>query len=159
MVLCSSVALSGPRLFWPRRAADPRYPDKLTGFVPRVSVSVATKFLVIFKQISSLSHYKERKEKTCLNCNAHLYGRYCHNCGQENIEPKETFWGLITHFLYDITHFDGKFFNTLKHLIIKPGFLSREYINGRRATYLHPIRMYVFTSAFFFIIFFFYRTI
>jgi Protein of unknown function (DUF3667) len=101
-----------------------------------------------------VSHSKERKEKDCLNCGAHITGRYCSVCGQENIEPKETVWGLVSHFFNDITHFDGKFFSTLKYLIVKPGFLSAEYIKGRRAGYLHPIRMYVFTSAFFFIIFF-----
>ena len=101
-----------------------------------------------------MSHSKERKEKICLNCNASLYGRYCHVCGQENIEPKQSAWHLVTHFFYDITHFDGKFFTTLKDLVVKPGFLSREFITGRRFSYLNPVRMYVFTSAFFFIIFF-----
>lgn len=89
-----------------------------------------------------------------MNCNAQLHGRYCHVCGQENVEPKQTFWHLVTHFIYDITHFDGKFFNTLKYLLLKPGFLSHEYLRGKRASYLDPIRMYVFTSAIFFIIFF-----
>lgn len=101
-----------------------------------------------------MSHSKEREEKICLNCGAPLTGRYCHICGQENTEPKETVWGLISHFFNDITHFDGKFFSTVKCLLTKPGFLSSEYIKGRRAGYLHPIRMYVFTSAFFFIIVF-----
>ena len=101
-----------------------------------------------------MSHSKEREEKICLNCGAALAGRYCHICGQENTEPKETVWTLVSHFFNDITHFDGKFFSTVKYLITKPGFLSAEYIKGRRASYLHPIRMYVFTSAFFFIIFF-----
>jgi hypothetical protein len=101
-----------------------------------------------------LSHSKERHEKICLNCNAELHGRYCHVCGQENIEPKETVWSLISHFFYDITHFDGKFFSTSKFLITRPGFLPKEYIEGRRARYLHPIRMYVFTSALFFLCFF-----
>ena len=101
-----------------------------------------------------MSHGKERHEKICLNCNAELHGRYCHLCGQENIEPKETVWGLVTHFFYDITHFDGKFFATTKTLIAKPGFLPREYMIGRRARYLHPIRMYVFSSALFFLVFF-----
>lgn len=61
---------------------------------------------------------------------------------------------MVTHFFYDITHFDSNFFHTIHHLIFKPGFLSAEYMNGRRATYLHPIRMYVFTSAIFFLLFF-----
>ena len=101
-----------------------------------------------------MSHLKEREEKNCLNCNAIVYGKYCHICGQENIHPKETAMHLVSHFFQDITHFDGKFFSTLKLLIFKPGFLPREYMVGRRASYLNPIRMYVFSSAIFFIIFF-----
>ncbi|MES2773129.1 MAG: DUF3667 domain-containing protein [Bacteroidota bacterium] len=101
-----------------------------------------------------MSHFKERKEKNCLNCNAIVAGKYCQVCGQENIVPKESFWHLITHFFNDITHFEGKFFTTTKLLLLKPGFLPREYLRGKRASYLHPIRMYVFTSAIFFLIFF-----
>lgn len=101
-----------------------------------------------------MSHSPLRKETDCLNCGAIVQGRYCHVCGQENIEPKETFWHMFTHFLYDITHFDGSFFVTLKDLLFKPGFLSREYMLGRRKKYLHPVRMYVFTSAVFFLVFF-----
>ena len=101
-----------------------------------------------------MSHLKERKEKICLNCNTDLAGRYCHVCGQENLEPKETVWHLVTHFFNDITHFDGKFFETVKLLLRKPGFLSAQYVSGRRASFLNPIRMYVFTSAIFFIILF-----
>ncbi|HEY6505075.1 MAG TPA: DUF3667 domain-containing protein [Chitinophagaceae bacterium] len=101
-----------------------------------------------------MSHAPERKEKDCLNCGTIIHGRFCHVCGQENTEPKESFWSMIVHFFNDITHFDGKFFTSLKWLVRKPGFLSAEYMAGRRARYLHPIRMYVFTSAFFFIIFF-----
>jgi Protein of unknown function (DUF3667) len=110
--------------------------------------------LPILVKIFALSHLKERKEKICLNCQSALLGRYCHVCGQENLEPKETVWHLIQHFFNDITHFDGKFFESVKFLLRRPGFLSKEYMLGRRAAYLNPIRMYVFTSAIFFIIFF-----
>jgi hypothetical protein len=101
-----------------------------------------------------MSHRPERKEKNCLNCGAIVQGKFCHICGQENVEPKETFWGMVTHFFYDITHFDGKFFVTLKDLLFRPGFLSLEYMKGKRMSYLNPIRMYIFTSAVFFLIFF-----
>lgn len=100
-----------------------------------------------------MSHYKERAEKVCLNCGADLIGHYCHRCGQENRDPRSTVWGLITHFFYDITHFDGKFFSTTGRLISRPGFLPKEYVSGRRASYLDPIRMYIFSSAIFFLIF------
>jgi Protein of unknown function (DUF3667) len=101
-----------------------------------------------------LSHSRERAEKICLNCHTELQGRYCHVCGQENIEPRQTAWHLVTHFFSDVTHFDGKFFTTVRDLFAKPGFLSGEYIRGRRISYLDPVRMYIFTSAIFFIIFF-----
>ncbi len=101
-----------------------------------------------------MSRPKLRKETNCLNCNTELAGRYCQNCGQENVETKESVWYLISHFFKDITHFDGKFFSTIKYLFAKPGFLSKEYMIGRRASYVNPIRLYVFTSAFFFLIFF-----
>lgn len=96
----------------------------------------------------------ERKEKNCLNCGATVVGRYCHVCGQENLEPKESIWHLASHFFNDITHFDGKFFTTLKDSILKPGFLSKEYMLGKRTSYLNPVRMYIFMSAIFFLIFF-----
>jgi hypothetical protein len=101
-----------------------------------------------------VSHIPQRKEKDCLNCGTIVQGRYCQECGQENVEPKETFWHMVTHFFYDITHFDSSFFHTVHHLIIRPGFLSKEYVRGKRASYLHPIRMYVFSSAIFFLLFF-----
>ncbi len=101
-----------------------------------------------------MSHLKERIEINCLNCNAIVNGKYCSVCGQENIEPKESAWQLIVHFFNDITHFDGKFFSSLKYLMFKPGFLSSEYMRGRRQAYLNPIRFYIFTSFIFFLVVF-----
>ncbi|MET0637970.1 MAG: DUF3667 domain-containing protein [Chitinophagaceae bacterium] len=101
-----------------------------------------------------MSHGRERKEKDCLNCGTMVEGRYCQVCGQENTEPHETFLGMVNHFFSDITHFDGKFFKTLGILGSKPGFLSKQYISGKRNSYLHPVRMYVFTSAVFFLVVF-----
>jgi hypothetical protein len=115
---------------------------------------VADKTLLFLTKLTSLSHLKERKQKNCLNCNAQVYGKFCHICGQENLEPAESLWHLVTHFFNDITHFDGKFFSTLRLLLIKPGFLSTEYKMGRRNSYLNPVKMYVFTSFVFFFVFF-----
>lgn len=101
-----------------------------------------------------MSHLKERKEKGCLNCNAVINGKYCSICGQENLEPQESLWHLIVHFFNDITHFDGKFFSSVKYVVTKPGFLTSEYARGRRMSYLNPVRFYVFTSFLFFLILF-----
>jgi hypothetical protein len=106
-----------------------------------------------------VSHQPERKEKNCLNCGATVVGRYCHVCGQENVEIKESFWSLAKHFVFDLFHFDGKFFHTLKYIFIRPGLVAKEYCHGKRASFLHPIRMYLFTSAVFFLIFFSFNSI
>ncbi len=101
-----------------------------------------------------MSHNRERHEKNCLNCGQIVAGRYCQHCGQENAEPDVSFFGLIRHFFYDIIHFDGKYFKTVKYLVSRPGFLSSAFIKGKRAAHLDPARMYLFTSAIFFFLFF-----
>ena len=98
-----------------------------------------------------MARHHLRHDKTCLNCGTTVDQRFCTHCGQENLEPKETVGHIIGHFFADITHFDSKLFITLKDLIIRPGFLTREYVAGRRMSYLNPIRMYIFISAMFFL--------
>ncbi|HTB26485.1 MAG TPA: DUF3667 domain-containing protein [Puia sp.] len=93
-----------------------------------------------------------RSEKNCLNCGHYVEERYCTHCGQENVEVKESFRHLIGHFFSDLTHYDSKFFTSLKDLLFKPGYLTNEYLAGRRANYLHPIRMYVFVSFLYFLV-------
>ncbi len=93
-----------------------------------------------------------RSEKNCLNCGAYVEERYCSRCGQENLETKESVRHLISHFFSDLTHYDSKVFTTLKDLLFKPGFLTNEYLAGRRTSYLHPIRMYIFVSFLYFLV-------
>src|ERR1700744_6397960 len=97
-------------------------------------------------------HY--RKEDDCLNCGATLQGHYCHVCGQENLQIKESFGHMMNHAISDYFHFDHQFFHTLKPLLFKPGFLTNEYMAGRRVQYLHPVKMYIFISIVFFLLFF-----
>jgi len=106
-----------------------------------------------------VSHQPERKEKNCLNCGTEVHGRFCHVCGQENVITHQNFWALVKHFIFDIFHFDGKFFHTLGYLFSRPGFVARQYVDGKRMSYLDPIRMYLFTSAVFFLVFFSINTI
>jgi len=107
-------------------------------------------FFDIFRK-KPVSSRHLRHERNCLNCGATVEERYCTRCGQENVEPKESVGHLIGHFFADITHFDSKIFTTLKDLLFRPGFLTSEYVAGRRMRYLNPIRMYVFISAIFFL--------
>jgi hypothetical protein len=67
---------------------------------------------------------------------------------------KESFGHLIMHFIEDLTHFDGKLWKTLKLLLFKPAKLTQLYMDGQRANYIHPIRMYLFISTIFFLFIF-----
>lgn len=98
-----------------------------------------------------MSTKKLRKESNCLNCNSTVEGKFCGNCGQENIEPRESLWSLITHTFKDFSHFDSKFFVTTKYLFLKPGLLTIEYNKGKRASYVNPIKLFFFTSFLFFV--------
>jgi hypothetical protein len=88
----------------------------------------------------------------CLNCGKHLRGRYCSNCGQDSWEHQDSIWHLIRHFFNDITHYDGKLWKTVKPLLVKPGFLTQEYMNGKRASYLNPVRLFIFLNFIFFLL-------
>jgi hypothetical protein len=61
-------------------------------------------------------HY--RKENNCLNCGTILEGKFCHHCGQENLQIKESFGHMMTHAIADYFHFDQQFFHTLKPLLL-----------------------------------------
>jgi hypothetical protein len=89
---------------------------------------------------------KLRNDKTCLNCNYVVQSRFCPNCGQENVETRKTFHHLFIHFFEDLTHYENSFWKTIKNLLFKPGVLTKEYLSGKRLSYLAPVRLYIFVS-------------
>ncbi|HEY0047285.1 MAG TPA: DUF3667 domain-containing protein [Flavobacterium sp.] len=93
-----------------------------------------------------MSHKTIREDKTCLNCYHVVEKLYCPNCGQENIETRKTFHQLFIHFFEDLTHYENSFWKTIRNLVLKPAALTREYLSGKRMSYLAPIRLYIFIS-------------
>ena len=87
-----------------------------------------------------------RKDKTCLNCNAVVDQRFCPNCGQENSDTRKTFHHLFIHFFEDLTHYENAFWKTIRNLLLKPASLTKEYLSGKRLSYLAPVRLYIFIS-------------
>jgi len=99
-----------------------------------------------------MSSFKLRKEKDCLNCGHQVDDHFCPKCGQENIEVKENAVHMVAHAIADYFHFEHKFFGTLKPLLFKPGQLTKEYVSGKRMSFIHPIRLYIFVSIVFFLV-------
>jgi len=90
----------------------------------------------------------------CLNCGTQLIDMYCHHCGQKDIPKRQTLGELLTNFISSFWSYEGKFFRTIRYLITKPGMLALEYNAGKRESYYHPARMYVFMSFVFFLVIF-----
>lgn len=91
-----------------------------------------------------MSHKKYRSETDCLNCGAQVNGKFCSECGQENLEVRDGFFHLVGHFIADYFHYDSKFLRSMKLLFFKPGFLTKQYWDGKRGQYIHPLRLYFF---------------
>lgn len=87
-----------------------------------------------------------RKDKTCLNCKHVVENRFCPNCGQENSDTRKTFQHLFIHFFEDLTHYENAFWRTIKNLLFRPSSLTKEYLSGKRLSYLAPVRLYIFIS-------------
>ncbi len=88
----------------------------------------------------------------CLNCETKFTGNYCPNCGQAFKEYDRPFGFIIYNFLGDFFAFDTRFFKTLIALLVKPGFLTKEYFAGRRVRYAPPFRIFVFVSFLLFLL-------
>ena len=94
---------------------------------------------------------EETEVEKCLNCAVPLEGSYCHNCGQPNRHFIRFFPRVLWDMINEALDFDSRIFRTLIPLLFMPGRLSMEYIAGRRARYVNPLRLYVFLSVIFFI--------
>jgi hypothetical protein len=93
-----------------------------------------------------MSNSPLRKEKNCLNCGAEVNQRFCPECGQENTVNHPSFHYLFAHFFEDLLHYDSGFWKTMKTLLFKPGIIVREYLSGKRKTYMPPVKLYIFIS-------------
>ncbi|MEP2771005.1 MAG: DUF3667 domain-containing protein [Fulvivirga sp.] len=93
-----------------------------------------------------------RKTNSCLNCGFTLdkVYNYCPNCGQGNHDDNVSFGTLVGDFFSTYFAIDSKFGKTVKPFFLKPGYLTNQYISGKRATYAHPIRLYLIISIFYF---------
>lgn len=77
---------------------------------------------------------------------------FCPNCGQKRIKKHETLRDLFQNFLGDYFAYDSKLSKSVRPLLFKPGYLSLEYLRGKRMHYIPPLRLYIFVSIVFFIL-------
>lgn len=86
----------------------------------------------------------------CLNCGTRLHGSYCHACGQKAASANVSLHDFAHEATHEFLHLDGKILQTMKLLVAKPGQLTVEFLRGRRARYISPLRVYLTVSLIFF---------
>lgn len=81
---------------------------------------------------------------TCLNCGHPFTGHYCNHCGEKVYEEHDK---KVTHLFHEafhfLTHFDNKFFRSLKMIFIRPGLVSKEFTAGKRKAWYSPFSMFL----------------
>lgn len=87
----------------------------------------------------------------CLNCGAPLTGAFCAACGQRSVPANPTVRELAGDTWSELTGYDGRIASTFRALL-QPGRLTTEYIQGRRARYLPPVRLYLIVSVLYFLV-------
>jgi hypothetical protein len=87
----------------------------------------------------------------CPNCLAELSGPFCSECGQRQLDLDRPLGEIAGEVMEAFLSFDARILRTLAPLISRPGFLTREFLDGRRARYVHPFKLYFAFSVFLFL--------
>ena len=82
----------------------------------------------------------------CLNCGADLGGEYCSQCGQRAGRQDLRLSDVSRELLGDLVEWDSRVWRTLVPLMFRPGYLTAEFMAGRRARYVPPLRLYLIIS-------------
>lgn len=84
---------------------------------------------------------------SCANCGAPLHGRFCAQCGQEDKPLDPPVRHFATAFAQELLDVDGRVPRSFRRLFFSPGFLTSEYLAGRRVPWLTPLRLYLIASV------------
>jgi hypothetical protein len=98
-------------------------------------------FIYIF---GNPTHQFMEDQQVCLNCGHTFSGKFCNQCGEKvYTEHDRSVPHLFEEAFHFFTHFEGKFFNTLKAVLLKPGKLSLDYCDGLRKKYFKPLSFFL----------------
>ena len=88
---------------------------------------------------------------TCKSCQNVFSGNFCNQCGEKILTAKErSFKTVANNFLQTITFADSRLIRTLWQVIIRPGALSHDFVNGKRVNHISPTALFFVLNLFYF---------
>lgn len=94
---------------------------------------------------------REAPATACANCGASLAGEFCSQCGQRRfVERDRRFGHLVAQFAEAATDLDGRFWRSIRALMLQPGRIPADYMRGRRACWMSPLSLFLFANVLFF---------
>ena len=96
-------------------------------------------------------HQVQPPGEPCRNCGTVVTERYCTRCGQLASNFHRPFFSLIASSLADTFALDSRLWRTVPMLMFRPGRVTRNYLDGKRARYVPPFRMFLLASVLFFL--------
>ena len=88
----------------------------------------------------------------CENCGTALTGEFCPQCGQHAIDYRRSLFRVLLDALDSFLNWDTKFLHSVNVLLLRPFQLTNDFNSGRRARYVHPLRLYLIASIIFFLL-------
>src|SRR5947207_7116999 len=87
----------------------------------------------------------------CENGGAQLHGHYCAICGQAAVDYHRSFRHVDIAVLDSFLNWDSKCVRSIGLLLWRPGWLTNQFLEGRRVRFVHPLRLYLLVSIVFFL--------
>ena len=85
---------------------------------------------------------------TCATCGTSFQGNYCPRCGQSARVGRYSFKQTFLLFL-DVWGLGNRgMFRSMRDLILRPGFMIRDYLQGMQMAYFPPFKMFFLLATF-----------
>ena len=87
------------------------------------------------------------EEHDCATCGTHFRGNYCPRCGQSAVVGRYSFKKAFLLFL-DVWGLGNRsMFRTVRDLLLRPGYMIRDYLRGMQMAYFPPFKMFFLVIA------------